>query len=159
LLSFSFFFSLSPSTLFFWKLHPHSCSQPLTHPFFPNLSHGLCCIMGFVEAWLFTGMGFVAGRRGSSPEGVGLHRKAWIFTHGGVGLHRKACISSLRASSPSSSVFSQRPYRHRRPSFPAMGYYPGQAHCAPRVDAENVDERKERRKKGEEKNNKIYLQQ
>jgi hypothetical protein len=38
-----------------------------------------------------------------------------------------------------------------------MGYYPGQAHCAPRVDAENVDERKERRKKGEEKNNKIYL--
>jgi hypothetical protein len=39
-----------------------------------------------------------------------------------------------------------------------MGYYPGQAHCAPRADAENVDERKERRKKGEEKNNKIYLQ-
>jgi hypothetical protein len=39
-----------------------------------------------------------------------------------------------------------------------MGYYPGQARRAPRADAKIADERKERRKKGEEKNNKIYLQ-
>jgi hypothetical protein len=106
---------------------------------------------------------WVSWRCGSSPEwvssleGVGLHRKAWVFTHGGVGLHRKACISSLRASSPSSSVFSRCPCRHCRPSFPAMGYYLGQPRRAPRVEAENANERKERRKKGEVKNNKIYL--
>jgi hypothetical protein len=75
-----------------------------------------------------------------------------------MGLHRKACISSLKESSPSSFVFSRRPCRHRRPSFPAMGYYPGQPRRAPRAKVENADERKERRKKGEEKNNKIYLQ-
>jgi hypothetical protein len=39
-----------------------------------------------------------------------------------------------------------------------MGYYLGQPRRAPRAEAENADERKERRKKGEEKNNKIYLQ-
>jgi hypothetical protein len=39
-----------------------------------------------------------------------------------------------------------------------MGYYPGQARRAPRADAKIADERKERRKKGEENNNKIYLQ-
>ena len=51
----------------------------------------------------------------------------------------------------------------RRPSFLAMGYYPGQAcrHDAPGANAEIAygrEERGERRKEEKEKNNKIYLQ-